>query len=361
MPYVNIPESKLGIAISRLIGLLLAQLTAKVTGEINKLKERIVTDCGNIGKLQRIAKKLSGLRRFTSGIKSRIEKIRKITAPLARIISVLNIAIRLLKLLPLPNRFTTAGTTNVFSDILHKLKEFVKQLADDLVIVETSCALAITVINLIEIQLDKLDRILKLCAEDPSQNPDIQNQLLVENDINPTIIQEGLLNQDFLKIGNELFKDNQSLQDFNQKSLQEQDIFSNNLGIPRKDVAKSAFVKNISLGMNLNEALLKTKLTKQETESLFETYKKETVQPPSILSEDDTLLKNQKLSNYVGPDGTFYEIFIQATDLSKVAPRRRAVALDVQKVIRYKTDESFSYSTEVLEKEVKFKIDNDIN
>lgn len=361
MPYVNIPESKLGIAISRLIGLLLAQLTAKVTGEINKLKEQVQNSCGNLGLIKRLSKKVSGLRNFTSGIKSRIEKIRKVTAPLARITAVLNVAIRLLKLLPLPNRFTTAGVTNVFSDILHKLKEFVKQLADDVVIVETSCSLALTVVNLIEIQLDKLDRILKLCAENPSQNPSIQNQLLFENDINPVTIQEGILNQDYLKIGNELFKDNQSLQDFNQRSIEEQNNFSNNLGLSRKDVAKSAFVKNVSLGMDLDQALNKTNLSRLETQDLFDTYKKDT-QPISPSPDvDDTVLRNQKIENYIGPDGTFYEIFIEVTDLSKVAPRRRAVALDIQKRIRYKSDESFSYSTEVLTKEVKFKIDNDIN
>jgi hypothetical protein len=63
---------------------------------------------------------------------------------------------------------------------------------------------------------------------------------------------------------------------------------------------------------------------------------------------------------YVGPDGNSYIIEVVTVDSTQVAPLRQAVAIDRLKVIRYKSDLSFSSSTNVLIKEVKFRIDNNI-
>jgi hypothetical protein len=385
MAYVNIPDSRLGIGIAGLIGRLLALLSTRITREVNSIRDRISQDCGNTEQIKRLASRLSGLRNSVEGIRAKIERIRKVVTPLGRVITLLSIAIRVLKLLPIPNRFTTSGLTNIFSDILHKLKEFVKQLRDDIVIVNVSCNQALTVVEAILAQLSSIDLNLKYCAEKAEaeteqQLTDAQTQLIIQNGFDPIVIEQALQEDDPLKLGNELFKDTKSLQDFNSKTQDDQKLFSENLGLDRKDVAKAAFARNTDLGMPLDEALQKTNLTLDEglevKQRLSETASttqlppeppipistESTVSPEAgVFLVEDFVRKEQKVEDYIGPDGTYYEILIQVTDTSKVAPRRRAVARDAGKVVRFRSDESFSSSVQVLAKEVKFKIDNNIN
>jgi hypothetical protein len=68
----------------------------------------------------------------------------------------------------------------------------------------------------------------------------------------------------------------------------------------------------------------------------------------------------ENTTTHVGPDGTTYTVEVIVVDSSAVAPLRQAVAIDRFKIIRYKSDISFSSSSDVLVREVKFRIDNNI-
>lgn len=396
MAYVNLPDSKLGIGIASLVGSLIGLITERISRQVVELQNKLQSSCGNINVLVSLSRKLSGLIGSLTAIKSRIEKLKRIVNPLDKVIRVLNIAIRLLKFLPIPNTTTTTGVTNTFSDILHKLKEFVRQLKDDITIVRIACDQALTLIDRIISELKRLDSIIKNCLDRAtSENKkEAQDEILRQNGLDPDQVLRAVDDRDFRRLGSILFKDSTSLQKFNNLSPSDKTIYSGNYGLDPKDVAKSAFTKNIDQGDTALQASYKTGLTPQETtdtlkqinvlapkeqeSSSLKDLQKNTQnsllypQPEvgitlvsgdravglALIAEDTP--KNQQLFYHTGPDGTSYTITVIETDLSLVAPRRRAIAKDRQGIIRYRSDESFSSSTQVLVDEVKFNIDNNI-
>lgn len=72
-------------------------------------------------------------------------------------------------------------------------------------------------------------------------------------------------------------------------------------------------------------------------------------------SEDRNITAPFEEENYLG-----FKIQVETIDTSKVAPLRQAVAFDREGIRRFTSAKSFSSSTEVLVKEVKFKIENNI-
>jgi hypothetical protein len=59
--------------------------------------------------------------------------------------------------------------------------------------------------------------------------------------------------------------------------------------------------------------------------------------------------------------GITYDLEIIIVDESQIAPLRKAIALDSNRIIRFEGTPSFSSSTDVLLRELKFRIDNNIN
>jgi len=72
-------------------------------------------------------------------------------------------------------------------------------------------------------------------------------------------------------------------------------------------------------------------------------------------AEDSNITTPFEEENFLG-----YKIQVETVDTSKVAPLRQAVAFDRDGIKRFTSERSFSSSTEVLVKEVKFKIENNI-
>ena len=62
---------------------------------------------------------------------------------------------------------------------------------------------------------------------------------------------------------------------------------------------------------------------------------------------------------YTGPDGTVYtlEVIQVKSDFTR-APRRQAIARNIEGKIKFESSKSFSSSVDVLKREVKFRIDN---
>lgn len=397
MAYVNLPDSRLGISVASLIGTLIGIISLRIGKEINNIQSKLQISCGNINALSRLVKKVSSLNSSLISIKSRITKIQRIVTPLDVIIRIFSIALRILKLLPIPNATTTTGVTNTFSDIIHKVKEFIKQAKDDIAIIRNACNTAILLIDKILEQTSRIDLSLKSCLDNitsPDSN-EAQNNLINSLGFNPEIINGSISTKDFRRLGKELFKDVKSLQEYNSSNEEQRRVFSENLGLIPKDTAKAAFVSNVDIGMLALEASQKTGLSNEESTELLTQINKispENKNPSYSLSNlrvnledntlylqptvglslvskeeqvglvliEDTTRSTEEQFFYTGPDGTSYTITVISTDLSLIAPKRKAIAKDRDGVIRYSSDESFSSSTDVLIKEVQFNIDNNI-
>ena len=129
MPYLNIPNSKLAPSISTIVGKIEGKLSSSIDNTASNierdLKKGIPKNISNLDR--RIGKNLQQLQI----VKTRLSKIKGLTAPLRRASINLLRLVTILKALPIPGFSLTAGITTTFSDTLHLVKEFSHQLKED--------------------------------------------------------------------------------------------------------------------------------------------------------------------------------------------------------------------------------------
>jgi hypothetical protein len=186
MPYLNIPESTLAAGVTLIIAKLTAELKIKVSQQLEQLQKDVLDSCGNQRKLQNLRRKLNGIKKFTISSKGRVAKINKITAPLQKLATTLNVSIFVLQNLPIPNTGTTVGATNRFSNALFKARELSKQISDTVLTVNTAVAGAagfISILAKVETLIDKIDRQIKVCLEEgtPPEEQDTPTQTEEDN------------------------------------------------------------------------------------------------------------------------------------------------------------------------------------
>jgi hypothetical protein len=186
MPYLNIPESTLAAGATLIIAKLTAELKIKVSQQIQQLEKDILSSCGNQRKLQNLRRKLNGIKKFTISSKGRVAKINKITTPLGRLATTLNVSISVLQNLPIPNTGTTVGATNRFSNALFKARELSKQISDTVLTINTAVTGAagfISILAKVEASISRIDRQIKGCLEEgsPAQEQDTPIQPEEEN------------------------------------------------------------------------------------------------------------------------------------------------------------------------------------
>lgn len=181
MPYTNIPDSELSSAFAVLLGRAKGEIKVRISREIDKLRDDILSRCvsislGDLDQIENLSKKLSSLEKSVLQIQERATKIQNVLNPLNRIITIVNIAIRVILLLPVPATTQTAGSIVTFSDQLKKLRELLKQFQDSInsinIILGTTTGLASQriggLIQLINVQTQKiksLQNIIKQCKE----------------------------------------------------------------------------------------------------------------------------------------------------------------------------------------------------
>lgn len=168
MPYLNIPDSTLAAGITLIIAKLTAELKIKITQQLEQLEKDVVDSCGNRSKLDNLRRRLNGIKKFTVKSKGKVAKLNKITEPLGRIATTLNISIAVLQNLPIPNTTTTVGATNRFSNALLKAKELSKQINDNILIINTAIvgvAGFIAVLRRVEDLTARIDRLIQNCIE----------------------------------------------------------------------------------------------------------------------------------------------------------------------------------------------------
>lgn len=132
MPYVNIPESSLSTGLSKILGRIKADLKIKISREIITLERSILNNCNNIDELEKLKPFVQNLQKTVVNYKNRLLKIQNITSTLTPTVVSLNVILRILLTLPIPNTTTTAGSVITLGNQLHRIKELVKQLQDDI-------------------------------------------------------------------------------------------------------------------------------------------------------------------------------------------------------------------------------------
>lgn len=172
MPYTNIPESKLTPAIGFVVGRLKAELLTRAQTQVDRIIEELKSEliCSNQDKLKAITSGVNNLRRSINNINSRIQKITSLVNKLSAIITTINILVEFLKVLPLPTSLpgVTAGTIITFGDKLKTIREFIKQIEDDVNSIRgllLGASGILILINSLLARLEAIDQALLSCQE----------------------------------------------------------------------------------------------------------------------------------------------------------------------------------------------------
>lgn len=357
MPYVNIPDSKLTAVIAKQVGKIQGDITGKVLTKLGTLESQFRSQ-GCPSGLSRKRRQLEGIQSSLNSINSRISKFRRIPRTLKPPISGLKAALKIILSIPLPQGIgippgpagglivgLPVNITTKYADTMHLVKEFIKQLTDDIDGISY-------IVSGEDVQLKSIDRAMKK----------VQFSLKaceIEKEINERLSEEEQRDLDLLdKDGNSVFRNlsKDLLSNGLEKDSRSVSQIASELNItPEEAVSRlgednqDAFNRQVKeLGDNIkgiSDKDLQNKL--RESLDIFRT-------PTPIEQSSD-------IFSHIGPDGTIYKLEIQSVpEDSNIAPRRFALARNVRGIAVIKGDLSFSSSTKVLLDEIKFRIDNQL-
>lgn len=357
MPYVNIPESKLTAVIAKQVGKIQGDITGKVLTKLGTLESQFRSQ-GCPSGLSRKRRQLEGIQSSLNSINSRISKFKRIPRTLKPPISGLKAALKIILSIPLPQGIgippgpagglivgLPVNITTKYADTMHLVKEFIKQLSDDIDGISH-------IVSGEDVQLKSIDRAMKK----------VQFSLKaceIEKEINERLSEEEQRDLDLLdKDGNSVFRNlsKDLLSNGLEKDSRSVSQIASELNItPEEAVSRlgednqDAFNRQVKeLGDNIkgiSDKDLQSKL--RESLDIFRT-------PTPIEQSSD-------IFSHIGPDGTIYKLEIQLVpEDSNIAPRRFALARNVRGIAVIKGDLSFSSSTKVLLDEIKFRIDNQL-
>ena len=145
MPYVNIPETPLAGTIAGLIGKMTGDLSTKVFDTIVDLEDKMLAEaysqvykgkatigCKGLGPFR---KGVSNVTKQVGGYSKRLSRFSRIPKTILRVVPSLKVILKILKSLPIPTSVPPGigvplALTNTYADILHLIKESIKQLED---------------------------------------------------------------------------------------------------------------------------------------------------------------------------------------------------------------------------------------
>jgi len=362
MPYVNIPESKLVAGIARIVGKIEGDITSKVLVQANKVQNTFRQD-GCPSNLSSIRRQKDSASNSSTKISNRIKKFQSLPNKLKGPLSGLKAAIKVILSLPIPQSVPPGfgipvNITTKFADILHLLKEFVKQIGDDINGLEHILKAPSGQLKSITNVLNRVELSLKTCEVDKALQDRLNTGELTNQDLEAAGLLDEQGNTIFSTLGPKFIGNNigdegqeldsRSIRDISQETGQslEQVVANIKKDSPQED--------NIQ---TLNDSL--TKLSNSNID-------------PSILNDIKNLIDLFKSLNeidrskdsrfvHTGPNGTIYNLEIITDEKSpKIAPRRFAIAKDPSGVVVLKGAKSFSSSIDVLLDEIKFRIDNQL-
>lgn len=198
MPYVNIPNSKLGGAVAKIVGKLQGQIVAKAQGKVGDMVNKLTSEaCPATDQLARLRKQKEGIDSALKGIQNKLAKFKKIPPKLKAPASGIKKAIKIILALPIPQSVPPGFGIPVnismkFANILHLLKELVSQIEELIESIETVLKTPATILGSITGTLGKLDGALRCCEIEKALEDQLASGAISANDLSEL----GLLNDD---------------------------------------------------------------------------------------------------------------------------------------------------------------------
>jgi len=165
---LNVPKIQLAVLIAPAIIKLRIELENKVLKELESIAADLTGECPDLSVLETYNKKINNIKSFLTKIERRGNSIKKTLDPLIKAERAILAAVTILEVLPAPNTFTTVGVTNKAAQLLAEIKQFAKDIHDEVFLVsgliEGSLGL-LTIVNLLNDRLQTIDIQLQSCIE----------------------------------------------------------------------------------------------------------------------------------------------------------------------------------------------------
>ena len=380
MPYVNIPESKLVSTIASLVGKIQGDVIGKVIKRAGELETKFRSE-GCPTNLGRIRSQLNGLNSSIGAINGKLSKFKKLPQALKAPVGGLKAAKNIILTLPIPQAVPPGigipvSITTRYADLLHLLKEFIKQISDDIDglthVLDTGGPSSR--LQSIDRAFKKIEVSLKACEIEKAILDKVETGELTRNQlIRLGLIDIGRLRElgldEFTKdeeeftekdidgllvsnlgptlLGNGCVRDNRTVSQMAIESGLTNDEMFEKIKNTTNDQCLAEVEDNFNLALGtVNSALKNLEGTQLELD------------PFDGPTEEE--LNSDKFTHF-GPNGEPFFLAIETdTTESFVAPRRFAIAKDASGVVVLRGPKSFSSSVDVLLNEIKFRIDNQL-
>jgi len=423
MPYVNIPNSGLGGSVAKIVGKMQGQVMSKVLDTSTNITNKLNREgCPENKEVQRLRNKLNQANNALSAVQSRLAKFKAIPGKLKAPLSGLEKALLIIKLLPIPQSVPPGFGIPVnismkFADIMHLLKELIKQIDELIESIEAVLETPSLALSSLKRNLGAADNACKSCEIEAALKAQLANGNLTQKDLDDLGLTDDDGDMIFSNLGPQLLAgtSNQGLTNSTKDSLKSTSDSnrkgkwtvgdgtdgndtedgtsgsgqgSKNLTAGRKylkdQILKYNDIEYICLKdhiarkltpdqdpeywSSLDNAFSKSsntiidglrKLTDgnidRDTKGLIKSFL------DTLKQEDGSKTGQDGEYYHRGPNGDLYKLEIVADiDSPSIAPRRFAVAKDTSDVIVLRGPKSFSSSTQVLLDEIKFRIDNQL-
>lgn len=427
MPYVNIPNSGLGGSVAKIVGKMQGQVMSKVLDTATNITNKLNREgCPENNEVQRLRNKLNQANNAISAVQSRLAKFKSLPGKLKTPLSGLEKALLIIKLLPIPQSVPPGFGIPVnismkFADIMHLLKELIKQIDELIESIEAVLETPSLALNSLKRNLGAADNACKSCEIEAALKAQLANGNLSQKDLDELGLTDDDGDMIFSNLGPQLLAgtSNKGLTNSTKDSLKNTSDLnrkgkwtvgdgtdgsgddsntgdgtggsgqgSKNLAAGRKylkdQILKYEDIEYICLKdhlarkfppnqdpeywSSLDDAFSKSNNTiidglRKLTDGNIDKDTKGLIKSfLDNLKQDDGSKTDQNADYYHrGPNGDLYKLEIVADiDSPSIAPRRFAVAKDTSDVIVLRGPKSFSSSTQVLLDEIKFRIDNQL-
>jgi len=377
MPYVNIPESQLSGAIAKLVGKIEGEVSGKVLAKANEIQNSL-RQKGCSAASGRTRNQLNKLSSASSVVDNRLNRFKRLPNTLKGPLSALKVALKIILSLPIPQSVPPGfglpiNITTKYADIMHLLKEFIKQIGDDVKSIEYILKTPAGQLQSVKNILSRVDTALKSCEIQQG----LQSKLDSGEITRQQLIDLGLLTDDddfiFSRLTPQLIdvKPGRSVTDISKETgLTNQQVVDRLIaskdgtgggggatgagggvdGTFGNDV--SGATSQILQALQKLEGSSIDQKTKDDIKSFLDSFTN---------TQENTRSRDSRFF-HTGPDGTVYELKINLDPQSpKIAPRRFAVAINPEGVEVFKGQKSFSSSIDILLDEIKFRIDNQLS
>lgn len=422
MPYVNIPDSGLGGSVAKIVGKMQGQVMSKVLDTSTNITNKLNREgCPTGNETQRLRAKLDQANKALAGVQSRLGKFKALPGKLKAPLSGLEAALKVIKLIPIPQSVPPGFGIPVnismkFADILHLLKELIKQIDELIQSIEAVLETPTSALSSLKRNLGAADSACKACEIQAALQAQLDNGNLSQGDLDDLGLTDDDGDMIFSNLGPRLLAgvSNKGLTNSTKDSLKNTSdknrkgkwtSGSSNKGDGGDgNIAGDTNGKDLTAGrkylkgdillynkveyfcikdhvarkitpdndkeywMSLDSAFNDSNNTiidglRKLTDGNIDKDTKQLIKNfiDTLKQEDSSKTIDDSKYYYRGPNGDLYKLEIVAdVNSPSIAPRRFAIAKDTSDVTVLTGPKSFSSSTDVLLDEIKFRIDNQL-